>query len=173
MSEKQTEKESKFPTRAVTAAAAIVGLGAAGAYAGGQLGQNEHNQAIAQEVNHAQAQETEAYVDSIKQAVEAHYDKKESLVGEVEITKDKLLERGALELVEHALGSDVYNDIKGRIYDPIHISASGFPQHIGEKYDVVEVDLNPQANDGNEYIVVDPTHVVDTEATDIPTPETH
>lgn len=172
MAEKQTESESKFPTRAVTAAAAIVGIGAAGVYGGAQLGQNEHNAAIAQEVTTTHTLETEAYHDSIEQAVNATYDKK-ALVGEVEIAQDKLLEDGALELVEHALGSDVYNDIKGRIYDPIHISASGFPQHVGEKYDVVEVDINPQDNDGNEYVVVDPTHVVDTEATDIPTPETH
>lgn len=69
----------------------------------------------------------------------------------------------ALKSSSTRLEADVYNDIKGRIYSPLIDSAKHYSPQAGETYDVVEVDIDPAANNGNEYIVVEPTHVIQTD----------
>ena len=156
------EKETEFPKKSVIAAATLIGVAGA-SYLAGQALEQGHNQAAAQELYEHGQEAQQAYHDSIEQAINAHYDSK-AKVGEIQVQQGDTLGDAGLKIVEHALGTDVYNDIKARIYDPLIDSA--------KQYDP-QVDIDPAANNGNEYIIVTPDHVIQTDATAIPTPETH
>lgn len=169
----KTEKEFNITPKSVAAAAAIVALPlAAIGVAHGQNEQREASQEAAADRLAASQEATEAYEDSIVEAINAQYDK-EAVIGEINIQQGDTLIGKAEPLVIDALGADLYGDIKGRIYSPLQDSAMQYVPNPGEKFYVVEVDLNPEADDGNEYIVTDGSGgIIDTDATGLPSPET-
>jgi hypothetical protein len=173
MAEIQTPQEDKkFNGRAVGAAGAILGVGITAAWAGGSA---HHNQELAQDhaaQSQAETAAGEAYHDSIVEAINAQYDQSD-LVGNVNAPEGGSLGEEGLALVETALGSDVYDDIKDRIYSPLMDSSAQYIPQPNETFSVVEVDINPEANDGDEYVLVKPDHVVNSNITELPTPETH
>ncbi|MGY4893500.1 MAG: hypothetical protein ACO1N2_02265 [Candidatus Saccharimonadota bacterium] len=170
----KTEKEFNITPKSVAAAAAIVALPVAAI--GIAHAQNEQRQAsldaAADRAAESQAA-TEAYKDSIVEAINAQYDA-EAVVGQISIEQGDTLIGKAESLLIDALGPDLYSDIKGRIYSPLQDSAMQYMPHPGDTFYVVGVDLNPEAEDGNEYVVTDGSGgIIHSDATEIPSPETH
>lgn len=164
--------------------AKIVGVGLAGviavggtAYAAGQ-GYQRDAAAHAAETLQAQADQKKAeYTNSIAQAIDAQYDAKDS-IGSVSVGQGGSLGEAGLEVVHKAVGDTEYNAIHDRIYSPLMDSVtqratSGQTVQPGEQFEVVKTDINPEAHNGDEYIVVPENQVVHTNINGIPTPETH
>jgi len=155
MSEIQTNtpEDNKFLKRA---AATVAGLGlvGTGAWAVGSNIQNEHSHEIAQEVADERQSKLESYDFSVESAINTAYDTSR-VIGEINVTEGSNLIDPALSIVESKLGSDVYNDVKARIYSPLLDSAKAHNPQPGESYSVVSVDINPAQADGDEFIVVE------------------
>jgi len=169
MSEIQTNtpEDSKFLKRAAAiTAAGIVGTGA---WAVGANLQNEHNHEIAQEVANAQTMETANYDTSIENAVNASYDANQ-VAGTIYVTEGSNLGDPAISIVKSRVGEDAYNDIRSRIFSPLNKSAESHNPQPGETYAVVSTDINREKADGNEFIVVDSSHISKSEVTTIPSP---
>ena len=183
MAEKQTphtESDTFFQKAAnivkehpYTAGAGVLLTGAAIA-AAGQSVQKESYADAAEARYEASTQAEQERVDSISQAIEASYDS-EAVIGDTIV-----LEQGG-NLIDPAeynikseFGEEKYAEFKPLIYDTLELSAKlqGTVQP-GDRYNVVETDINPEANDGNEYIVVQENKVVHANVTEIPSPETH
>jgi len=169
MSEIQTNtsEDSKFLKRAAAiTAAGIVGTGA---WAVGANLQNEHNHEIAQEVSNARTVETASYDASIENAVKASYDANQ-VAGNIYVTEGSNLGDPAISIVKSRVGEDAYNNIRSRIFSPLNESAGLHNPQPGETYAVVSTDINPEKADGNEFIVVDSSHISKSEVTTIPSP---
>lgn len=169
----KTEKEFNITPKSVAAAAALLAIPVAAI--GIAHGQNEQRQAsldATQERAEANQEALDAYNLSIVEAVNASYDA-EAVIGEIDINQNDTLIGKAEPIVIDVLGSDLYDDIKDRIYSPLLDSAKQYTPNPGEKFYVVEVDINPEANDGNEYIVTDGSGgIIHGDSTTIPSPET-
>ena len=170
----KTEKEFNITPKSVAAAAALLAIPVAAI--GIAHGQNEQRQAgadaLAEQAQQSQ-EAAEAYMGSIIEAVKAPYSA-EAVVGEINIEQGDTLIGKAEPLVIDALGADLYEDIKGRIYSPLQDSAKQFTPNPGEKFYVVEVDLNPEVGDGNEFIVTDGSGgIIHSDTKGIPSVETH
>jgi hypothetical protein len=166
MSEIQTPHDDNFIKKAVIAGTILVGTVGLGMTANAQEG---HLNDIAQQAEDSKKVETAAYNNSIEAAINASYDASK-VVGEIPIQQGSNLIDPAESIIKTALGEDLYNNIKSRIYSPLLDSAKHYSPQPGETYYVVETDLDSQLDNGNEYIIVDQTHVLDSEMTAIPTP---
>ena len=153
MSEKQinTTEDNKFLKRAVATAAGL-GIIGTGAWAVGANIQNENKHELAQEKADSQQAELEKYHDSIETVASIRYPST-LVLGEINVTQDSNIIDGAELLLKTNLG-DQYNDIKSRIYSPLLDSAKAHNPQPGEKYSLVEIDINPEEADGTEYIIV-------------------
>lgn len=182
MSEKQTPQErDTFLQKAANivkehpygTAAGVILTGAIGISAG-QVAQQENSRADLVAHVEAQNEAEQQRIDTVEAAINKQYDA-ESIIGDT-IT----LEQGgdligpAVVNIKSVLGEETYNDVKPIIYDTLELSAKlqGITQP-GDQYEVIETDLNPEANDGNEYIVVEEKNVVHSNITELPSPETH
>ena len=166
--ETNTSEDNKFLKRAVATAAGL-GIVGTGAWAVGANLQNQHNHEIAQEVANAQAVETASYDTSIENAVNASYDANQ-VAGNIYVTEGSNLGDPAISIVKSRVGEDAYNDIRSRIFSPLNKSAGLYNPQPGETYAVVSTDINPEKADGNEFIVVDSSHISKSEVTTIPSP---
>jgi len=137
--------------------AAAVGLGltlAAGiGIAVGQNANNEGQKNDRVEAANEAIDTQEAFRDSIDAAINAEYDAKD-IIGEITVEQGTTLMSEAEAIVKDTLGESLYDDVKESIYDPLLYSAKQHNPQPGETYPVVEVDLDPENNNGNEYIVV-------------------
>ncbi len=158
---------------AIAAGAVITGVTAVA------LGQNANNANHLQDRNDATAEEIaaeQAYHDSIEAAVNAAYDRK-VVVGEINVIQGTVPINEAERVVIDALGEDVYKENRDHLYDYLQDSAQiytsqGGPQP-GEKLYVVELDMDSDPTNGNEYIVTDGSGGIIEEPTDeIPAPIT-
>lgn len=156
-----------------TAGAGVLLTGAAIAAAGQSI-QRESNADAAEARYEASTQAEQERVDSISQAIEASYDSQAVIGDTIVLEQGGNLIGPAGVNIQSVLGEETYNDVKPLIYDTLELSAKlqGVVQP-GDRYNVVETDINPEANDGNEYIVVQENKVVHSDVTELPSPETH
>jgi len=166
--ENQTDNDKKFSGRSLAAAGAILGVGVT-AWAGGTAAHHNDAEAYAAELSKATTEQNETYYETIENAVNADYDSS-ALVGNIDVSQGDSLGGLGEGLVIDALGDDIYNDIKSRIYNPLYDSAKLHNSQPGDTYSLVETDLDPEADNGNEYIVVEPTHIVHPSVTELATP---
>lgn len=107
----------------------------------------------------------------IVEATHAQYSS-DDRIGEF-VIKDGGLEAPALDAIHAYLGDSVYDSKYPIFYDTLLISAQEqSKQHIpqpGDEYAVVKADLDPEKNDGLEYLVVQKGQIIESEAK-IPTP---
>ena len=160
--QKHTEEDDTFQrdlaSRAKKVALGIgVGTITAGAIGWG-IGASVQNETGPSTVQEASNVEHEALVFNASQ-----------VIGEIDIDEDETLIDTAKAIIEARVG-DEYNDIKKRIYGPLMESAQQYNPQPGDTFYVVEVDVNPEANDGVEYFVADPEHVVSTGTDSLPSP---
>jgi len=170
-----SEKPFFTPKKAAVAAGLIV----AGTI-GWTAGQNAHNANQLQDRKDEAAEEAvalEAYHDSIEAAVNAAYDRK-AVVGEIDVIHGTRLINEAERILKETLGEDVYKENRDHLYDYLQDSAQiytsqGGPQP-GEKLYVVELDMDSDPSNGNEYIVTDGSGgIIDEPIDEIPAPTTH
>lgn len=183
MSEKQTsptERDTFFQKAAnivkdhpYTTGAAVLLTGGV-ALAAGQAEQRNSNAEASQSIIEAQTKAEQERVDTISAAIEASYDSENVRGDTITIEQGGDLIGPAVFNVKSFLGEETYNEVKPLIYDTLELSAKlqGTVQP-GDRFNVIETDLNPEANDGNEYIVVEETKVVHSNITELPSPETH
>ncbi|MBC7459650.1 hypothetical protein H7200_02995 [Candidatus Saccharibacteria bacterium] len=151
------------------AIASIIGGGAA---AVGELTQPTAAQQAAYEHQNLTDAEATSYKDSISKAINAMYDSK-AKIGEIDIALgDSLLDPSVNAVIAH-IGEDAYHQRQSQIYDALKNSTLRFNPQPGEKYAVVETDIDPAVNNGIEFITVDISHVLASEGTKIPAPNTH
>lgn len=146
-----------FSMRRAAVATGLLAGGAAVVLTGQAVNNANHDQ---QRVDDAaeHAAEVQAYHDSIEAAVNAAYDKK-AVIDEINIVQGTVLIDEAEAILKNSLGEDVYNANREHLYDYLLdsaklVNAKSSPQP-GEKVYVVEVDLDPENENGNEYIVTD------------------
>jgi len=172
MSEKEinTQDNDDFLKKAALRAGAVSGilLAGAGAFAIGQNAQREQNQEIIQETHNTEQASLDTYNNSIEAAINATYDSQQ-VIGEIDVTQGSNLIDPALEIVETNLGND-YEAAAARTYEPLVDSAKAQNPQPGETYSVVLTDINPEAKDGNEAIVVGQDQIRSVETATIPSP---
>lgn len=167
MSEKQ--KDSEFIKKAAASAAGFALL-AGGTWAAGSIEQNNKINAIQAEQYSNSVEEIEAYKESIKAAVDATYDSS-AYIDTIKVEEDDIsLGTLAENKLKTVYGEDIYNRIADRLYSPLFDSAALHNPQPGNSFALVNVDLNPEAQDGQEVIVVEPTHVIHSNVTEIPSP---
>jgi len=172
MSEIQTpdSNEQKFRKATAAAAAGLLGLGVASTIAIGQAGTLDDRKADALEAVAESSAEKQQYIDTIREKINAEYDSK-NVIGEILVTEGSTLISGAEKIVETTLGADLYNEMKDQIYDPLLDSAQQYSPQPGETYYVVEVDIDPEKDNGNEYLVTDGSGgILHTDLTELPSP---
>lgn len=163
----------KHPAFIAGATVATVGL-----LAGGQALENANRDAVREASEQAEIAASAEYTDSIRSAIEAQYDAKDRIGQTITLEQGDSLIGPALFNINSVLGDELFEDSKPLFYDTLQLSiqlhneVSGVPQP-GDRYNVVETDINPEANDGNEYIVVKENQIVHTDVTELPSPETH
>lgn len=182
MSEKQTpstERDTFFQKAAnivrdhpYPIAAGVLITGAA-AVAAGQSGQRDSISEASLASQVADREANEARMDSIALAIEASYDSKDVIGNTISIEQDGDLIGPSIANIKSVLGESTYNDTEPLFYKTLQLSAQlhGTVQP-GERYNVVETDINPEADDGNEYIVVQENKIVHSDITELPSPET-
>jgi len=172
MSEKEinTQEDDDFIKKAALKAGAVSGilLAGVGAVAIGQNAQREQSKEIAQESANVQQVSLETYNNSIEAAINATYDSQQ-VIGEIDVTQGSNLIDPALEIVETNFGND-YEAAAARTYEPLVDSAKAQNPQPGETYSVVLTDINPEAQDGDEAIVVDQDRIRPTESVTVPSP---
>ncbi len=159
---KEQAKDVLFTAGVLTAMTAIGISAAAGAHA-------LENTAGVKELAHDLANKP---IEYIIDATNAQYSSND-LIGEFTI-KDGGLEAPALDVIHGYLGDSVYDNNYPLFYDTLLTSAKiqakqAIPQP-GDVYSVVAKDIDPEKNDGLEYLVVKPTQILHENITDIPTP---
>jgi hypothetical protein len=171
-----SEKPFFTPKRAAIAATGLV-VGTALVAAGQNANNANHVQDRIDASNEHDA-EVEAYHDSIEAAVNAAYDRK-AVVGEIDVVYGTRPIDEAERILREALGEDVYKENRAHLYDYLEDSAQiftsqGDPQP-GQKLYVVEVDMDPEKNNGSEYIVTDGNGgIIEEQTSDtLPSPTTH
>lgn len=169
-----SEKPFFTPKKAALAAAGLV-AGTALVAAGQNA--NNANQLQDRKDAAAEAQAAEqAYHDSIEAAVNAAYDRK-AVVGEIDVVQGTRPIDEAERIVKEALGEEVYKENRAHLYDYLQDSAQvytsqGGPQP-GEKLYVVELDMDSDPSNGNEYIVTDGSGgIIEEPVDEIPSPTT-
>lgn len=183
MAEKQThttERDTFFQKAAnivkehpYTSAAGVLLTGAAVAAAGQSI-QRDSNAEAAQTSYEASTKAEQERIDSISAAIEASYDDKDVIGDPIVLEQGGDLIGPALFNIKTVLGEETYGDVKPLIYDSLQLSATlhGTTQP-GDRFNVVETDLNPDADDGNEYIVVKEDKIIHSDVTELPSPITH
>lgn len=183
MTEKQTSptEHDTFFQRAAnivkahpyTTGAGVV-ITAAAVAAAGQAGQRQANVEAATASQVAEREANEAYTNSIALAIEASYDSKAVIGDTITIEQGGDLIGPAIVNLKAELSEATYNEVEPLIYDTLELSANlqGIVQP-GDRFNVVETDINPEADDGNEYIVVKENKIIHSDITQIPSPETH
>ena len=170
---KAQEIEDNHPVIAnvlkIGAIASIIGGGAA---AIGELGQPTAAQRAAYEHQSLIDAKAASYEDSISKAINATYDSK-AKIGEIDITLGESLLDPSINAVIAHIGEDAYHQHKSQIYDALKNSTLRLNPQPGEKYAIVEIDIDPAANNGDEFVTVDNSHVLASEGTQIPAPNTH
>ena len=139
------------------AAAAIVGIG--GTIITADFTQPTSAQSTAIEHQKLTDAENKSYTDDITEAINAHYDIK-SMIGEIDITQGSTLLDPSVNAVIAKIGEEAYQKDKSHIYDALKNSTLRFNPQPGEKYAVVETDIDPAAHNGIEYVTVDISHVL-------------
>jgi len=152
MSEKEKDL---FYKRATAIGVGLAITGTAGIAIGQNLNNEGHN-ADAAEAATEKTTNQEALRGSIEAAINAEYDAKD-IIGEIVVEQGTTLGSEAEAIVKNTLGDELYDNVKESIYDPLLYSAKLHNPQPGETYPVVEVDLDPENNNGNEYIVVNET----------------
>lgn len=183
MAEKQTqsgERDTFFQKAAnivkdhpYTTGAAVLLTGATIGVVG-QEAQRGANADAATASYEASTQAEKEHVDSISEAINADYDSK-SVIGDTIVLEQGGNLIGPAEFnLKSEFGEEKYAEFKPLIYDTLELSAKlqGTVQP-GDRYNVVETDINPEANDGNEYIVVKEKNIVHSDITELPSVETH
>ena len=151
------------------AVASIIGVGAATI---GELTQPTAAQQAAYEHQDSTDAEATSYRNSISEAINAMYDSK-AKIGEIDIALgDSLLDPSVNAVIAH-IGEDAYHQRQSQIYNALKNSTLRLNPQPGEKYAVVETDIDSTANNGIEYVTVDISHVLASEGTKIPAPNTH
>lgn len=156
----------------------VAAIGVAGAVVlSTAIGQAQQRNAIAEQANtlsEEKATEITNYKDSIQNAIESDYDAKQS-IATISVGEGGSLGEAGLEAIHEAIGDAEYNTIHNRIYSPLMDSVKQREGAVqpGEKFEVVKTDINPDAHDGDEYIVVAQNQVIHTDIDSLPAPETH
>ena len=133
------------------------------------------------------SEEAQANRNEIKASTAAEMEHKQAIVDSLGGTFDESLQIGDTFTIKQSEGlvdkslveiekeySDVFKDMKPLIYDDL-LTAATFqviPQP-GETFVVVETDVDPDKNNGNEYLPVRENQILHTDVTEIPSPETH
>jgi hypothetical protein len=173
MSQEQitTPENDDFFKKAARRSAVVTGALLVGSVAlvVGQNKQNEHRHDIAQEMEAAHQAQTVAYKNSIDAAVNARYDANDQVKGKIFVTQDSDLIGPAVSIVKSELG-DAANAVMPTKYDSLNESAQLLNTQPGDVAVVVRTDLNPEANDGVEYLVVDEKNIILKQQATLPGP---
>jgi len=140
-------------------AAGALALGGVGVY-NGLTQPNASQQAGMDRMNEIAAQ-SELFATNIEAAVNASYDRS-AVVGEIPISQGDSLYGPTINIVIDRIGQDAYNDNQSRLVNAIDASTKKHNPQPGETYAVVETDVDPEKNNGNEFVTVDISHVIDT-----------
>lgn len=159
MSETPKDEKPFSMSRAGKIAAGIT-AGAASVALLAQAGVNANNEAnreqqIKDEFELSQ-EAAELRLESIRDAINGQYDQS-AIVGSFLAETDPTLIASAESILRESLGDDVYNENIDRWYDDLLDSAkivnSELVPQPGDSVHVVEVDLDSNQENGNEYIV--------------------
>ena len=108
----------------------------------------------------------EAYNNAVEAAVNTQYDQKD-VVAEIDVLTDSNLIDPAQSAIESLNSGET---VEPRVYEALLDSARQHQPQPGEKYSIVPVDIDPQQQNGTEYIVVDSEHVLNTDLDTLPAP---
>ncbi len=155
MSETPTDKKTFSLTKAGIAAASVIGIGLVA-----QAGVNASNDANReQQVKDEFEQSQEAIqqrLDTIREAINETYDQS-VVVGSFLAETNPTLIASAESILRNSLGDTVYEENIDRWYDDLLDSAkivnAEFVPQPGDTIHVIEVDLDGDQDNGNEYIV--------------------
>ena len=168
----ETNNESHFLTKAATIGAALA-VGGGAVIGVGQNIQRADNEAAFAALTAEKAQQKAEYVLSAQELAQGMFTI-EDVVDSFTIEQGSGVEDPALAVIEKSIGTDLYNDLKPQFYDALGASIDllGTVQP-GQELTVVEADVDPEANNGNEYLVVKPTQINHGNVTELPSPDTH
>lgn len=162
-----------FLKKAALTAGAGLALGAAITVGVGQNNQRAANAEALAALNAEQAQKSAEYVLSAQEVAKGMFSI-EDVVGSFTVEQGSGLEGPALAVIEKSLGSDLYHETKPFFYNALKASIDlhGTVQP-GDEKSVVEADIDPEADNGNEYLVVNNDQINHGVVDELPTPETH
>lgn len=168
----EIQKDDFLKKAALTAGAGLA-LGAAITVAVGQNNQRAENADAAAALYAEKAQKSAEYVLSAQEMAKGMFSI-EDVVGSFTVEQGSGLEGPALAVIENSLGTDLFNDTKPLFYDALRASIDlhGTVQP-GDEKTVVEADIDPEANNGNEYLVVNQDQINHGTVTELPSPDTH
>jgi hypothetical protein len=165
------EFRKEHPTATnIGAAAAILAVGVPVIVA--EFTQPTPEQQAAAEQQIQEDYESDAYKDSVSQAINAFYDK-DALVGNrFEVPQGGGLLEPAIKEVVATIGQDAYNKDQNDIYNALLNSSLLHNVQPGETYAVVETDFDPQNDNGIEYVTIEASHILADPNEPIPAPIT-
>ena len=169
MTEKQ--KESDFFKKAVAAGTVVAGAGTL--WLGGQTVSNISNASASEEALQAAHESKLANTEILENKLHGQFDESQ-VVGEMFIIKEgQGLTEPSLAQIE-AVYHDDFNNLKPLIYDNLMTAAKlqGTVQP-GEHWVVVEDDIDPENDNGKEYLPARESQIVHSPIDALPTPDTH
>jgi hypothetical protein len=150
------------------AVASVIGIG--GGIVTAELTQPTPAQQAGVEQQKLTDAENKSYTDSITEAIDANYDSK-AKIGEIDIAQGGTLLDPSVNAVIARIGEDAYHKNQSQIYDALKNSTLRFNPQPGEKYAVVETDIDPAKKNGIEYVTVDISHVLTPASDSLPAPK--
>jgi hypothetical protein len=166
-----TQTESEFFKKAATVGA-LVATGAA-AWGVAQTVSNGISEADREADLKAAHEQEQQFHDALAEKIQGQFGEMQVIGSPFSLEQSEGLLDKSLDQISTVYHDD-FDNLKPLIYDTLKTASvlQGAPQP-GERFVVIEDDIDPEKDNGKEYFPVRESQVVHTDIDALPTPETH